>query len=457
MKPAGENNHPLGDSEILKYLAPVGLRSHDTQFGPVFVRGNGARLWTENEELFLDLKCGYSANNFGHAFPPLVKSLRSQVSVLGHLTGDLHNKKLELAAKLAEIFGPLIRSEDSSDAQVIFNTGGARAVESAWKAAASFRPGAILSLGPGFHGRSVATSVISDTTKSLEDAITPDSYKVVRDSYPYCTGCPLKLTFPDCQLGCVSQLEDTLRNQASDISCVIVEPALGPRGYIFPPPAFFKWLRKLADETGILLVADEVQTGLGRCGSWLLCSKQGWKPDLLILGKSLGGGLIPISAVVGRPSLFADMPPGSESETFSATPLGCSIALTVLDQLANTNLMQRGEEIGATLRNACKNFLQWHDGIAIEGTGSCCVIELIACPNFEHISMLADEAFKKHKLLVHRSGPHNTRFVLLPPLTLASDELGLTLDRLESVFDFLKSSKAELESGATYGTSPNRE
>ncbi len=143
----------------------VALREHDPKFGPTFVRGQGARLWDTAGREYIDLTCGYSAANFGQAFPPLVAAATRQLAQLTHVTGEPHIGRIELAEYLLRVF-----ELSSEQWKVLFNVSGARAVETAWKAAVAFRPGKILTLGPCFHGRSLATQMLGQSAHSNHPA-----------------------------------------------------------------------------------------------------------------------------------------------------------------------------------------------------------------------------------------------------------------------------------------------
>jgi 4-aminobutyrate aminotransferase-like enzyme len=261
--------------------------------------------------------------------------------------------------------------------------------------------------------------------------------------YPYCARCPLRLTYPSCQLQCVQALFDHLEEFADEISAVLVEPAIGARGYIFPPDEFFQRLRRATQAAGILLIADEIQTGLGRCGEWLLSQQQGWQADLILLGKSLGGGLAPISVVIGRAEILESLAPGSESETFAASPLACAVGLEVLNQLRHGGWIERGSQIGQHLRQQLTSrlldmrrtdtrvFDQSNtelSGYVVEGCGANCVCEF---PDSGAARLYAESCFQRG-LLVQLTGPELTRVVMLPALTMSDDELQEVFQRLPS-------------------------
>ncbi len=417
-------------------------RDHDPKFGPVFVRGAGARLWDADGVDYIDLTCGYSAANFGQCFQPLVEAASRQLNQLSHVTGEPHVGRIVLGERLLDAF-----KLPRATSQVMFNVSGARAIETAWKAAVAHRPGKIVTIGPAFHGRSLATLALGQTLPLPP----PDPFaQHVRcghpEEYPYCAACPLKLQYPACDLQCVSQVFETISTHAAEISAVLVEPAVGARGMIAPPDEFFQRLRRVTREQQILLIADEIQTGLGRFGHMSLAAGQGWQPDLLVLGKSLAGGVVPISAVLGRREVLDGLLAGTESETFAASPLATAIACEVLEQLQTGPWIKQGAEAGRRLRQVAETCLaQWkkvplqslgdfrYEGPTVEGQGACCVIEcgiggVAAARRFA-------EACVRRRLLPQLTGPAAlTRVALVPPLTINAEELSTTCERLQSAF-----------------------
>lgn len=420
-------------------LTPASHRPHDPKFGPVYSHGKGARLWDVEGNEYIDFTCGYSASNFGHAFPPLVDAAREQLQKLTHLTQEPHVWRSPLAEKLVEVCG-FNRQQFTSQAKVHFNATGSRAVETAWKAAVAFRPGQLISLSPSYHGRSLATSALSDSKSSISDFVSSSLHqRRPPTEFAYCAACSLGLRYPECHTQCLDRLVEHISLNADSISAVIVEPALGARGYVFPPHEYWQRLRAVTAHSSVLLIADEIQMGLGRAGSMLLSSGQGWQADLVVLGKSLGGGIAPISAVVGRGDVLDALPLGSESETFACTPFAAAIGLEVLNQLSSGPWLQRGREVGISLRNALTYLVESRfPGLIVEGQGAIAVAEFINCGtslvDSQAISKRIAEACRDLRLLVHFTGPQATRIVLLPPLTISDEDLMAGIERVKMAF-----------------------
>ena len=416
-------------------LSQASHRPHDPKFGPVFSHGRGAVLWDVAGLDYLDFTCGYSATNFGHSFQPLVEAAVQQLSKLTHLTQEPHILRAPLAEKLISLCG-----FTHPNAKVHFNANGSRAIETAWKAAFAFRPGQLLSLAPSYHGRSLATSPLSESATAIPDFVgSPFHLRRPASEFAYCSNCSLGLSFPTCATRCLDPLIKHVKANAASISAVIVEPALGARGYVFPPAEYWHRLREATREAGVLLLADEIQIGLGRAGAFLLSTKQGWQPDLVVLGKSLGGGIAPISAVVGRSEVLDALPAGSESETFACTPLAAAVALEVLDQLQSGPWIKRGIEVGSHICHALHELGEkYAPGLRVEGEGASAVAEFIGCaadlPVSQRLALQVAKRCAEKRLLVHFTGPYATRIALLPPLTITEVEVAEGIKRLTAAF-----------------------
>lgn len=405
-------------------------RPHDPNGKLVFVRGSAAKIWDVEGKDYFDFTCGYSACNFGHGHPKLVAAAEEQLNQLAFVTGGSSPWRDKLAEKLCAI------APFESKAKAWISTTGARAVEIAWKIAFNYRPGRLVHLDRSFHGRSLATATITDT-----DALPIVSGDVQSIPYPDCHRCPLSLKPLDCQVRCAEEYFIQLEASASEISAILVEPIPGARGYLSAPHQLFQRLSCIARSHGITLISDEIQTGLGRIGSMFGCTTQGWTPDIVVLGKSLGGGILPLSAVIGKQPIMDSLPPGIESETFAATPLSCRIGYEALDLLADGSLIENGTTNGNVLRKTVESILSSSRNSVIataivEGQGAYAAIEF-APSEIELGAQVAWDLTLKAQLagvLVHRTGPYRNRIVMLPPLTLAKKELAEACDRLRSAW-----------------------
>jgi 4-aminobutyrate aminotransferase / (S)-3-amino-2-methylpropionate transaminase / 5-aminovalerate transaminase len=455
----------------MSHSLPRGLqRPHDPAYQLEFVRGEGCCLWDSSGKKYLDFVSGYSSLSFGHSHPRLVAAAKEQLDKLVHLVGWNHPWRTELADRLSEI-APV-----QQRAQTWISTTGGRAVEIAWKIAYAYRPGVIVSFDYAYHGRSIATSQITSTDRV--DIPLPQSIESVSPSnqqstslpilpYPPCEACPFDLDRSSCAAECFDDSEAWLRLNADKISAVIVEPALGARGYYFAADTFFHRLRKVTHDAGILLIDDEIQMGLGRLGALFAATAQGWEPDLIVLGKSLGGGLLNVSAVIGNERFMDRLPPGVESETFAADPLVCRVAIEVLD-LFHEEIESQLSVVSSALKTGIhrlheelSNRFPSHS-LKVDSHGCAAVIQVLpnssemalalgGAPNDSPSDRTKPEASAygsgtssiAHEwtqraleagLLVHWSGKHRDRLVLIPPLTAISETIAQAIETLIATY-----------------------
>lgn len=404
------------------YSARGSRRQQDPNYSPIFVRGEGAYLWDDQGRRYIDFVSGYSSTLFGHAHRRLADAASEQAATLTQLVGLRHPWRAQLERALADRLDGSVRSDVT---RVWLTTSGARAVEVAWKMAFAHRPGAVWAFDSAYHGRSLATSQITDTKRlPIVDAGVDTALR-----FPRCDRCPVGKQRESCRAECFDNDEQRIAVSADQISAVFVEPALGARGYYFAPPIFFQRLRAVTKQHGIVLIDDEVQMGLGRLGSFLAAERQGWKPDLVVLGKSLGGGVVPIAAVIGPSKIVDALQPGFESETFAANPLACRMAIEALSILDDKQLIKRAREIEARLE-ASMNRLQAISNAPFkyDVLGASAVIR--TSPD---IAEAVAKQTVEQGLLVHWSGVDRERIVLIPPLTVSDATIDEAFEILRGV------------------------
>lgn len=305
---------------------------------PIFAANAlNAELWDEDGRRFIDFAGGIAVLNTGHCHPQVVAAVTEQLERYTHTAFQVvaYRPYIELAERLNAI------APFSGDAQSIFFTTGAEAVENAVKIArvATGRHGIIAFTG-AFHGRTTLTMALTGKVNPYKRGFgvsVPGIYH---------------LPFPVTHYG--SQVEDTLRAlrfmfaadiDPSEVAAIIVEPVQGEGGFHIAPAAMMKALRAICDEHGILLIADEVQTGFGRTGRMFGIEHSGIEPDLVTIAKSMGGGF-PISGVIGRASVMNAIDPGGLGGTYGGSPIACAAALAVLDVIEDERLLTRSMAMG---------------------------------------------------------------------------------------------------------------
>jgi predicted acetylornithine/succinylornithine family transaminase len=359
------------------------------RFPVTFVRGEGARLWDDAGNEYLDFLCGISVTSVGHCHPRVVEAIREQAGRLLH-TGNLYFNEpgRELAARLVE---------RSLGGGVFFANSGAEANEAAIKLARKRRPGGeILSAHGAFHGRTYgALSATPQESKQAPFAPLVGGFRAVG----------------------VEALPDAVGH---DTAAVLVEPVQGETGVHVLPEALLRDLREACDAAGALLVFDEVQTGMGRTGSLWAYEQTGVVPDAITVAKALAGGL-PIGALVTRPELVDVLEPGDHASTFAGGPVVCAAALAVLDVVDDEALLAAVRARGERLREALAEL----PGVAgVRGRGLMVACDL-AAGGAPHA---ARRALLEERLVVNATGPQTLRF--LPPLAVSEAEIDDAIARL---------------------------
>lgn len=370
-------------------------------------RGEGLYLWDRDGRKYLDMMSAYSAVSHGHSHPRIVAALTDQAKTLAMCSRAFYTDTLApFAEKLCGLTG--------LDMMLPMNTG-AEAVETAVKAARQWgyrskkipeNQAEIIVAGGNFHGRT--TTIISFSSEA--------DYK--KDFGPFTPG------FKIVPYGDIA----AIRNAITPNTCaVLVEPIQGEAGIVVPPEGFLQDLRALCDETDVLLALDEVQSGLGRTGAMFCFQHAGITPDLLVLGKALGGGLLPVSAVVGREKVMSLFQPGSHGSTFGGNPLAARVGYEALCVLEDEKLVENSKTLGAYMLDELKK-LQ-HPAIrTVRGRG------LWIGVDFDPAKVSARKVCEK---LMDRGilskETHETVVRFAPPLTITKAEIDWCLGELKAV------------------------
>jgi 4-aminobutyrate aminotransferase len=316
-------------------------------FEPVVVeRASGCTITGADGREYLDCFSGIAVVNAGHGHPRVLAAAREQMEKLVHCcTYVYYNPRAgELAKRLAEVTpGALQKS--------FFGNSGAEAIEGAVRLAKQFtKRHEIVCLTASFHGRTVGTLSISGN-RARKKGFGPYLSGVAFAPAPYCYRCPLKLRYPECGVACAEFMDHVLRYQtAGDVAAFIAEPVLGEGGIIGPPLEYFKVAVEIARRDGALFIADEVQSGFGRCGGGKLFAIEhyGVEPDILCMAKGIADGF-PLSAFIARPDVAEAFRAGDHLSTFGGNPVSCAAALANLDVMVGEKLPDRAAERGAQL------------------------------------------------------------------------------------------------------------
>ena len=406
-----------------RHVSPSSGRSYPL----VVKRARGVMVEDVDGNRFLDFTAGIAVANTGHGHPQVVKAVVRQAKELLHMSGaNFYNPlQIELAEQLDGICpGP-------SPKGVFFGNSGAESVEAAIKLTRHHtgRPYMIAFLG-AFHGRTMGALSLTNSKPVQRKGFAPLLPGVVHVPYAYCYRCAYGLTYPRCKMACVSYIEDEIFSTclpADEVAAIFVEPILGEGGYIVPPPEFLQGLRNLCKKHGILLVADEVQSGMGRTGRMLAVEHFDLVPDVLCLAKGLASGL-PIGATVAGNKIM-DWKSGAHASTFGGSPVSCRAALTTIELLKG-GLVKNAAEVGDYLIEGLQDLSTASRLIGeVRGKGLMIAIELVKDKEtkkraVEERSKIIEKSFKKGLLLLH-CGRSSIRFS--PPLTITRKDADTAL------------------------------
>jgi 4-aminobutyrate aminotransferase/(S)-3-amino-2-methylpropionate transaminase len=385
----------------------------------VVARAEGAQVEAVDGTVYLDFAGGIACQNTGHGFAPVVAAIHEQVDRFLHqcfMVGT-YEPYVEVCRRLAE------HSPCTGASKSILVNSGAEAIENAVKIAraATGRP-AVVVFENGFHGRTLLTMAMTSKVRPYKAGFGPFPGEIYRAAAPY----PYRGVDTE---AAIASLEHLFKSdvEAETVACVVLETVQGEGGFIPMPGDYLTRLRELCDRHGILFVADEVQSGVGRTGPMWAIEWSGVAPDLLVSGKSLGGGL-PLAAVTGRADVMDAPGPGGLGGTFGGNPVACAAAAVVLDTVAAPEFRARADELGKTLRERLDELAARHEAIGeVRGLGPMLALELRE-QSPELAQTITAAAFERGLLLLS-CGLYGNVLRLLPPLTVTDDELerGLTL------------------------------
>jgi len=309
----------------------------------VAVKAEGIYVWGADGRRYMDFSSGLATVNIGHCPPPVMAAARDQMERLIH-SGCIfyYQSEVELAERLARI-------TPASIEMFFFSNSGAEAVEGALKLArfVTNRQGIIAFTG-GFHGRTMGAVSLTTSNAKYRNRYHPLLPSVYHVPYPYCYRCPMGKERATCSTDCFEYLKRTLRHQINpqEVACMIFEPVLGEGGYVVPPDDYVIKLRELCAKEGILLIADEVQTGFGRTGKWFACEHWAVQPDIITIAKGIASGF-PLSAVGASREIMTKWTPGAHGTTFGGNPVACAAACATIDTIEKESLLERAAEVSA--------------------------------------------------------------------------------------------------------------
>jgi 4-aminobutyrate aminotransferase / (S)-3-amino-2-methylpropionate transaminase / 5-aminovalerate transaminase len=389
---------------------------------------HGAEVWDVDGKRYIDFAGGIGTLNVGHTPETVVAAIQAQAEKLIHncFSVAIYEPYIELARRLSQLI-------PGGSNKAMFVNSGAEAVENAVKIArsATGRPN-IIAFRNSFHGRTLMGMSLTGKDKPYKTGFGPFAPAVFHADFPY----DYRDESDDIASGAALERMLTDEVPAASVAAIIVEPVQGEGGFVVAPPAFMQALRAICDREGILLIADEVQTGFGRTGAMFAVEHAGIVPDLYALAKSLGAGM-PLGAVVGRPEVMDAPHLGGIGGTFGGNPVACAAALAVLDLFEDGTLVARAAEIGRRVTERFSAMQSRYEIIGdVRGLGAMVALELVRDRGSKEpaAAEVSDIIHRCHDrgLIVIKAGTYDNVIRLLAPFVITDDQLAEGLDILES-------------------------
>jgi 4-aminobutyrate aminotransferase len=396
----------------------------------VMARGQGASVEDVDGNVYLDLCAGIAVATTGHAHPEVVRAIAEQSSRFLHISTDYyHEPQVALGEAIAEI-APV-----GGRARTFFSNSGTEAVEAAIKLARyhTRRFNIIAFLG-SFHGRTLGSLALTSSRTVQRRGFGPMAPGVFHAPYANPYRSPPGADPESCAEACLAYIEQQILVHLvapDEVAAIVVEPIQGEGGYVVPPPAFIQGLARIARQHGMLLIADEVQSGIGRTGRMFAIEHYGVQPDILIVAKGIASGL-PMGLTIAREEIM-DWPSGSHSNTFGGNPVACAAALKTIELVRN-GLMQNAADVGQSLLDQVKELATRHTLIGeVRGKGLMIGIELVRDHRTKERASTERDALVmaafKRGLLVLAAGQNVVR--LSPPLVLTNEQAGIAVNILD--------------------------
>jgi len=396
-------------------------------------RAENAEVWDVEGKRYIDFAGGIAVLNTGHRHPKIVQAVKAQLDKVHHTCFQVlaYEPYIDLAERL------IAKAPGDFAKKAFFLTTGAEAVENAVKIARSAtKRSAVIAFGGGFHGRTLLGMALTGKVAPYKAGFGPFPAEVYHAKYP-------NALHGVSEADALASIEGIFKYDVEPerVAAIIVEPVQGEGGFYAISPQFAQALRALCDKHGIVFIADEVQTGAGRTGTWLACEQWGVAPDMITMAKSMAGGF-PISAVIGKAALMDAPGPGGLGGTYAGSPLACAAALAVLDVFEEEKLLDRSKAIGERLVAGLKKMAGQHKAIQdVRGLGAMVAIELfkdgdLAKPDADLTRRLCAEAAKRGLILLSCGSYANVVRVLVPLTAsdaLIDEGLALLADSLKAV------------------------
>jgi 4-aminobutyrate aminotransferase/(S)-3-amino-2-methylpropionate transaminase len=395
----------------------------------------GAVITDVEGQEYIDFAGGIAVMNVGHSHPKVVQAIKDQAEKFTHTCFMVtpYESPVKLAEKLCDAV------PGDAKKSVMFVNSGAEAVENAIKIARYYtQKKAIIAFESAFHGRTSMCMSLTSKIKPYKHGFGPFAPEVYRMPYANCYRCPFGKEHPSCDLACADHLQDFFTNYvgAEETAAIIIEPVQGEGGFIAPPKEYFQKLKALCEKNSILMIADEIQTGMGRTGYMFAMEYYGVEADITTVAKSLGAGM-PISAVVGKKEIMDSVHPGGIGGTYSANPMCCEAALAVFDIFESEDLLTKSKILGEKLWFTLQAFQEKHAIIGdVRGIGPMIAIELVTdrktkTPAPDQAKALVKFCLERN-LLILACGTYGNVIRFLMPLVITEAQLAQGMEILDN-------------------------
>lgn len=411
----------------MKVMPPVVKRA--TTMG--VTKGEGCYLWSEDGRKILDFASGVAVCNLGHNHPKVVEAAEKQMKELIHGGHNVvyYESYVRLAERLVELTG--------GDTMVYFSNSDAEANEGAIKLAkyVTKRPGIIAFRG-SFHGRTLATTSLTSSSSAYRknyEGLLPSVYFA---EYPYLYRTPYEMKDGKCPKEYFEQFENIFHTliDPSMVAAIMMEPVQGEGGYIVPDKEFVQYVREICDKYGILLIFDEVQSGMGRTGKLFAYEHFGVKPDILTSAKGIANGF-PLSAVIGKKEIMEQWPAGAHGGTFGGNPVACAAANAVLDELTDGGMLDNAAKMGDYFKEKLFALQKKYPSVIgdVRGLGLMLAMEMVhpdKTPDADITTAIRTKALEKGLLLLGCGTNHNiVRFIA--PTIVTEKEIDIAINIID--------------------------
>ncbi len=406
-------------------------QSYTRAYPAVLSHALGPYLWDVDGNCYIDFHTGIGVCSTGNCHPQVVQAIKEQAEKSIHFpSADFYHEPVgKLAQRLSEIV------PGDGPKRTFFSNSGAEAVETGFKLARynQKKPRTIAFIN-GFHGRTMGALSLTCSKITQRRYFAPLVPEVTHVPYAYCYRCPFNLSYPKCDLACVKFIEEEILMKvapAEEVAAIVVEPIQGEGGYVVPPPKWLPAIKALAEKYGILLIMDEIQSGMGKTGKMFAMEHWNVTADIVVMAKALASGM-PLGACVADRKLMS-WEPGAHSTTFGGNPIACAAALVTIDLLQN-GLMRNATRMGGYIMKRLNGMMRRYPIMGdVRGKGLMIGIEFVKSRKTkerapETADWIANECFRNGLMLL-TCGQNSIRFI--PPLIISQD----TIDQALEIFE----------------------